>query len=187
MNRRCGWEGSEPLMIAYHDEEWGVPTHDDRALFELLTLEGAQAGLSWATILKKRENYRRAFAGLEPERVARFNRRSVERLLRDPGIVRNRLKVTSTIRNARAFLAVQDTEGSFDEYLWKLVGDSPRVGRWESMSDVPITTPESDALSTDLKKRGFSFVGSTICYSFMQAAGLVNDHIASCYRAAELT
>ena len=183
MTVRCPWAGEDPLSIAYHDEEWGVPTHDDRALFELLILEGAQAGLSWSTILAKREGYRRAFAGFDPERVARFNRRSVARLLADPGIVRNRLKVESAIRNARAFLEVQEDEGSFDRYVWRFVDGRPRVGRWASSAEVPASTPESDALSKDLKARGFSFVGTTICYAFMQAAGLVDDHLATCFRA----
>ncbi|MDX1384090.1 MAG: DNA-3-methyladenine glycosylase I [Thermoanaerobaculia bacterium] len=183
MTVRCPWAGEDPLSIAYHDEEWGVPTHDDRALFELLILEGAQAGLSWSTILAKREGYLRAFAGFDPERVARFNRRSVARLLADPGIVRNRLKVESAIRNARAFLEVQEDEGSFDRYVWRFVDGRPRVGRWASSAEVPASTPESDALSKDLKARGFSFVGTTICYAFMQAAGLVDDHLATCFRA----
>jgi DNA-3-methyladenine glycosylase I len=178
---RCAWARS-PLMLDYHDREWGVPVHDDLVFFEFLTLEGAQAGLSWETILKKRDAYRAAFAGFDPARVARFTPARVERLLANPGIVRNRLKVESTIRNARAFLAVQEEFGSFDAYVWRFVGGAPIDGRRRSMADVPATTPESDALSKDLLRRGFKFVGSTICYAFMQATGLVNDHVADCFR-----
>lgn len=178
---RCGW-AKTPLGVAYHDREWGVPVHDDRTLFEFLTLEGAQAGLSWETILKKRETYREAFGGFDPERVARFTQARVERLLRNPGIVRNRLKVESTIRNARAFLAVQDEFGSFDAYVWRVVAGAPRQNRWPALAKVPARTSESDALSVDLKRRGFTFVGSTICYAFMQAVGLVNDHTVDCFR-----
>ena len=182
---RCAWAGADPLMVAYHDREWGVPVHDDRVLFEFLTLEGAQAGLSWSTILKKRENYRRAFANFDPSRVARFTSKRVTRLLEDPGIVRNRLKVESTISNARAFLAVQKEFGSFDAYIWRFVGGTPRVNRRKSMRDVPPRTEESDALSKDLVKRGFRFVGSTICYAMMQAVGMVNDHAIDCFRHDE--
>jgi len=181
--RRCGWAAAGgDLDIRYHDEEWGVPVHDDRALFEFIVLEGAQAGLSWSTILKKREGYRRAFAGFDPERVARFNRRSVERLLADPGIVRNRLKVESTIGNARAFLRVQEEHGSFDAFVWRFVDGSPRQNRFRRMTDLPASTEPSDRLSKELKRRGFRFVGSTICYAFMQAVGMVNDHTVDCFR-----
>jgi DNA-3-methyladenine glycosylase I len=179
---RCAW-AKTPLSIAYHDEEWGVPVHDDVTLFEFLTLEGAQAGLSWETILNKRQAYRKAFAGFEPARVARFTPARVERLLQNPGIVRNRLKVESTVRNARAFLAVQDEFGSFDAYLWRFVDGRPKVNRWEGLTQVPASTPASDALSRDLLRRGFKFVGTTICYAYMQAVGLVNDHTADCFRS----
>jgi DNA-3-methyladenine glycosylase I len=179
--KRCAWARSD-LSIAYHDAEWGVPVHDDLTLFEFLTLEGAQAGLSWETILKKRDAYRRAFAGFDPAAVARFTPARVERLLRDPGIVRNRLKVESTIANARAFRAVQEEFGSFDAYIWGFVDRKPRVNQWRSLQDVPAKTAESDAMSRDLKRRGFRFVGSTICYAFMQAVGMVNDHTVDCFR-----
>jgi len=178
---RCSWART-PLSIAYHDEEWGVPVHDDLVLFEFITLEGAQAGLSWETILSKREGYREAFADFDPAKVARFTPARVERLLQDPGIVRNRLKVDSTVTNAKAFLAVQREFGSFDAYVWKFVGGAPLVSRRRTMKDVPARTPESDALSRELSKRGFRFVGSTICYAFMQAVGLVNDHLVDCFR-----
>lgn len=178
---RCSWART-PLGIVYHDREWGVPVHDDRVFFEFLTLEGAQAGLSWETILNKRDAYRRAFADFDPEVVARFTTKRVERLLKDPGIVRNRLKVASTVDNAKAFLAVQKECGSFDAYVWGFVGGGPRVNRWRTMSQVPPKTIESDALSRDLLKRGFKFVGSTICYAFMQAVGMVNDHTIDCFR-----
>jgi DNA-3-methyladenine glycosylase I len=178
---RCAWART-PLSIAYHDLEWGVPVHDDRTLFEFLTLEGAQAGLSWETILNKREAYRRAFAGFDPARVARFKPEKLERLLENPGIVRNRLKIASAAGNARAFLAVQKEFGSFDAYVWSFVGGEPRLNRWKTFRQVPARTPESDALSRDLLRRGFKFVGSTICYAFMQAVGLVNDHTIDCFR-----
>jgi DNA-3-methyladenine glycosylase I len=178
---RCAWART-PLSIAYHDVEWGVPVHDDRILFEFLTLEGAQAGLSWETILKKREGYRKAFADFDPARVARFTPARIERLLLNPGIVRNRLKIGSTVSNAAAFLAVQRDFGSFDAYLWGLMGGAPRVNRWHSPEQVPSRTAESDALSRDLLGRGFRFVGSTICYAFMQAVGIVNDHTVDCFR-----
>ena len=178
---RCAWATGE-LSVRYHDEEWGVPVHDDRTLFEFLVLEGAQAGLSWSTILNKRENYRHAFDGFEVERVARYDRRKVERLLRDPGIVRNKLKIASTIANAKAFLRVQKEFGSFDRYIWQFVGGKPRVNSPKSMKQVPARAEESDAMSKDLKKRGFNFVGSTICYAFMQAVGMVNDHVVECFR-----
>jgi DNA-3-methyladenine glycosylase I len=183
---RCSWPKS-PLDIEYHDAEWGVPVHDDRVLFELLTLEGAQAGLSWSTILKKRESYRRAFHHFDPARVARFTAKLVERLLDDPGIVRHRGKIESTISNAKAFIEVQREFGSFDRYVWQFVGGSPRVNNWHTLRDIPAHTAESDALSKDLKKRGFRFVGSTICYAFMQAVGMVNDHTVECFRHSQLT
>jgi len=183
---RCGWAAGD-LAIRYHDEEWGVPCHDDRTLFEFLILEGAQAGLSWNTILNKRENYRQALAGFDPERVAKFDRRKVEQLLRDPGIVRNQLKVTSAIGNAKAFLRVQEEFGSFDRYVWQFVGGQPRLNRRKSLAQVPARTAESDAVSKDLKRRGFNFVGSTICYAFMQAVGMVNDHIVGCFRYQPLS
>lgn len=179
---RCAW-AQTPLAVRYHDKEWGVPVHDDRVLFEFLILEGAQAGLSWETILRKREAYRDAFAGFDAARVARFTEARVERLLRNPGIVRNRLKVAGAVRNAKAFLAVQLEFGSFDRYLWAFAGGSPRVNRWRSIKELPARTPESDALSRDLAKRGFTFVGSTICYAFMQAVGIVDDHTIDCFRA----
>ena len=180
---RCGWvpEG-DPAYIAYHDEEWGAPSRDDRHLFEMLTLEGAQSGLSWATILHKREGYRMAFANFDAEKVARFGKREVERLLGDPGIVRNRLKVESTVNNAKRVLELD----SLADYLWGFVDGAPIVNRWRKLGDIPAETPESRALSKDLKKRGFRFIGPTVCYAFMQATGLVNDHIVACYRFAEL-
>ncbi len=186
--RRCGWAPPEdPAYLAYHDEEWGVPLHDDARLFEMLTLEGAQAGLSWSTILHKREGYRRAFAGFDPAKVARFDARKVERLMQDASIVRNRLKVESTVANARATLVVRDEFGSLDTYLWGLVGGTPLVNRWRALADIPAETPVSREMSKDLKRRGFRFVGPTVCYAFMQATGMVNDHVVSCFRYAELT
>jgi DNA-3-methyladenine glycosylase I len=181
--KRCGWvpEG-DPAYVAYHDEEWGVPSHDDRHLFEMVTLEGAQAGLSWSTILRKREGYRRAFANFDAKQVARFSQKDVERLLADPGIVRNRLKVESAVNNAQRVLELE----SVDEYLWGFVGGSPIVNRWRNLGDIPAETAESRAMSKDIKKRGFRFVGPTVCYAFMQATGLVNDHVVGCYRFAEL-
>lgn len=184
---RCSWAGSDPLYVDYHDREWGVPLHDERRLFEMLTLEGAQAGLSWITILRKRENYRKAFGGFDPAAVARLNRRSVERLLRDPGIVRNRAKVESTIGNARAFLEIQAEHGSFARYLWGFVDGRPLVNRWRRMADVPASTPLSETMSKELKRRGMRFVGPTICYAYMQSVGLVNDHVTDCFRHAELS
>lgn len=178
---RCAWPRA-PLDIAYHDAEWGVPLHDDRALFELITLEGAQAGLSWSTILKKREGYRAAFAGFDAERVARFTAADVERLVLDPAIVRHRQKIESAVTNARAVLAVRESFGSLDAYLWRFVGGAPRVNWWRTPGEVPARTSESDALSRDLLGRGFKFVGSTICYAFMQATGMVNDHTVDCFR-----
>ena len=179
---RCPWAGTQDFYVRYHDEEWGVPVHDDRRLFEFLVLEGAQAGLSWSTILKKRENYRRAFAGFDPARVARFDARRRAKLLRDPGIVRNRAKVAAAVGNARAALAVQRERGSLRRYLWSFVGGHPIVNRRRSPKDVPGQTPESAALSKDLVRRGFRFAGPTICYAFMQEVGMVNDHQARCFR-----
>ncbi|MGB8472508.1 MAG: DNA-3-methyladenine glycosylase I [Candidatus Acidiferrum sp.] len=182
---RCSWATTEP-SITYHDEEWGVPVHEDRLLFEFLILEGAQAGLSWITILKKRENYRKAFANFSAEKIARYGGRDVKRLLADPGIVRNRLKIAATIRNAHAFLEVREEFGSFDRYLWDFVGGKPKQNRWRTLTQVPARTVESDAMSRDLLRRGFKFVGSTICYAFMQATGMVNDHLVTCPRHAKL-
>ena len=182
---RCPWATTEPA-ITYHDEEWGVPVHDDRVLFEFLILEGAQAGLSWNTILNKRENYRKAFAAFRPKKIARYGKRDVQRLLRNDGIVRNRLKIAATIDNAKRFLAVRDEFGTFDAYLWSFVGGKPIQNRWRKLTDVPARTAESDAMSHDLLRRGFKFVGSTICYALMQAIGMVNDHLVTCRRHAEL-
>ena len=182
---RCGW-AKDDVSIRYHDEEWGVPVHDDRTWFEFLILEGAQAGLSWDTILRKRENYRRAFDGFDPKAVARFDEDRIARLLADPGIVRNRLKVASAVRNARAFLDVQAEFGRFDAYIWPFVGGNPIVSARRSLAEVPARTAESDALSKDLKRRGFNFVGTTICYALMQATGLVNDHLVGCFRHEEV-
>jgi DNA-3-methyladenine glycosylase I len=184
---RCGWASiDDPAYVAYHDEEWGAPSHDDSHLFEMLTLEGAQAGLSWATILHKRDGYRKAFAGFDVEKVARFNDRQVERLMQDPSIVRNRLKIDSAVTNARAALAVRDELGSLDAYVWGLVGGTPLVNRWRTLADIPAETAVSREISKDLKRRGFRFVGPTVCYAFMQATGMVNDHITTCFRYAEL-
>ena len=184
--KRCAWVGSEPLYIDYHDHEWGVPVHDDRLLFEFLVLEGAQAGLSWLTILKKREGYRKAFADFDPEKVARFGPAEVERLLADPGIVRNRLKVTSVIGNAQAFLRVEEEFGSFDAYVWRFVDGETIQNKWSTVAEIPVRTVEAERLSSDLARRGFRFVGPTIMYSHMQATGMVNDHTADCFRWAEL-
>ena len=183
---RCAWATTEPA-ITYHDEEWGVPVHNDRVLFEFLILEGAQAGLSWNTILKKRENYRKAFDGFRAEKIARYGKRDVQRLLRNDGIVRNRLKIAAAITNAKNFLAVKKEFGSFDVYLWSFVGGAPIQNRWRMLTNVPARTAQSDALSRDLLGRGFKFVGSTICYAFMQATGMVNDHVVPCPRHAELS
>jgi DNA-3-methyladenine glycosylase I len=185
MSHRCPWAGTDPLYIAYHDHEWGVPNHDDRHLFEMLILEGAQAGLSWITILRKRSRYREVFDAFDPRKVARYDGRKVAALLADAGIVRNRLKVDSAVGNANAYLAVQREFGSFDAYLWSFVGGRPIVNAWKTMKEVPAKTAESDALSKDLRERGFRFVGSTICYAFMQAVGLVNDHLTGCFRRSE--
>jgi DNA-3-methyladenine glycosylase I len=181
---RCEWAGTDPLMVAYHDDEWGVPVHDDRRHFEMLTLEGAQAGLSWTTILRKREGYRRCFAKFDPAVVAAFTGAEVQRLLDDASIVRHRGKIESTITNAQALLAVAAEFGSFDEYVWQFVGGRPVVGEWDALGELPSSTPEAAALSKDLKRRGFSFVGSTIMYAYMQAVGLVNDHVVTCFRRA---
>jgi len=184
---RCDWaSGGDPLMEAYHDREWGVPVHDDRTIFEFLVLEGAQAGLSWRTILNRREGYRAAFDGFDPQEVARYDARRIDALLRDPGIVRNRRKVESAVANARAFLRVQEEFGSFDAYVWRFVGGEPIVNRWTGQSQIPATSPESEAMSRDLKQRGFSFVGPTICYAHMQATGMVVDHLVGCFRWSEI-
>ncbi len=180
--KRCDWAGTDPLYIRYHDEEWGVPLHDDRMLFEMLCLEGAQAGLSWITILRKRENYRKAFDGFDPATIARYDRRKIERLLGNEGIVRNRLKVEGAVKNARGFLAVVGEFGSFDRYVWGFTGGKPIVNRRRTIRAVPAQTPESVAMSRSLKRRGFTFVGPTICYAFMQACGMVNDHVTGCFR-----
>lgn len=187
MPERCPWAGTDPNYVAYHDTEWGVPVHDDRRIFEFLILEGMQAGLSWLTVLNKRENFRAAFDDFDPEKVARYNARKVERLLQNPGIIRNRLKVNAAVTNAKAFLLTQQEFGSFDAYIWQFVGGQPKVNGWRSMKDIPAKTAESDAMSKDLLKRGFKFVGSTICYAHMQAAGMVNDHLVGCFRYTELT
>jgi len=182
MKRRCEWCGDDPLYVAYHDDEWGVPVHEDRKLLEMLILEGAQAGLSWSTILKKRENYRKAFDNFDAEKIAKYDKAKVAKLLADPGIVRNRLKIAATIQNARAFLEVKKEFGSFDRYIWQFVEGKPKKNKWKSLKEIPPKTAESDAMSKDLKKRSFSFVGSTICYAFMQAVGMVNDHVVTCFR-----
>ena len=187
MPTRCAWANGGPLEIEYHDTEWGVPVHDDRILFEFLTLEGAQAGLSWSTVLKKRPTYRLAFEDFDPARVARFTPARVERLMKDPGIVRHRQKVESTVSNARAFLDVQKEFGSFDRYVWQFVGGAQHTEKRRALGNIPARTPESDALSKDLKRRGFKFVGSTICYAFMQAVGMVNDHVVTCFRYSEVS
>jgi DNA-3-methyladenine glycosylase I len=179
---RCPWCLGQPLIVAYHDTEWGVPLHDDRKLYEFLVLDAAQAGLSWRTVLLKRENYRQAFDGFDARKIARYGDRDVARLLADAGIIRNRLKVNSAIINARQFLAVQEEFGSFDRYIWQFTGGKTRVNRFRQLADLPSHTAESDAMSKDLKKRGFKFVGTTICYAFMQAAGMVNDHLVDCFR-----
>lgn len=182
---RCDWAKNE-LAIAYHDRDWGVPQHDDRVLFEFLVLEGAQAGLSWDTILRKRENYRAAFDGFEPKKIARYNQRKIDALMCNEGIIRNQLKILSAVKNAKAFLDLQKQFGSFDQYVWRFVGGAPRVNARTSIRELPARTAESDALSKDMKKRGFTFVGSTICYAFMQAVGMVNDHLVTCFRYREV-
>ncbi|MFC1526346.1 DNA-3-methyladenine glycosylase I [Candidatus Latescibacterota bacterium] len=186
-SKRCDWTGDDPLMQAYHDEEWGVPLHDDARHFEFVILDGAQAGLSWSTILKKRDNYRKAFDGFEVEKVARYTPRKIARLLEDEGIVRNRLKIQSAVTNARAFLEVQEEFGSFDAYIWRFVGGKTLRNKWKTMAQIPSQTEEAQAMSRDLKKRGFSFVGPTICYAYMQAAGLVNDHVVGCFRYRQVS
>lgn len=187
MENRCGWaEGHFEDYVKYHDEEWGVPVHDDRTHFEFLILEGAQAGLSWATVLKKREGYRKEFANFDPEKVAKFDEATIQKILQNPGIIRNQLKVRGAVNNAQRFLEVQKEFGSFDNYIWKFVNGKPIVNKWKSMSEVPATSKESDALSRDLKKRGFKFVGSTVIYAHMQACGLVNDHSVSCFRHSQV-
>jgi DNA-3-methyladenine glycosylase I len=183
---RCGWAKGSDVMIAYHDHEWGVPVHDDRRLFEYLTLDAFQAGLSWAVILQKRENFRQAFANFNPEKIARYTGRDVERLLANPGIVRNKQKVAATVTNARAFLQIQDRFGSFDAFVWQFVGGKPQHNSWKTMRQLPAKTRESDRMSEALRERGFAFVGSTICYAFMQAVGMVNDHLVTCFRHGEL-
>ena len=188
MPKRCDWVSlDDPLYLAYHDEEWGVPSHDDRHLFEMLVLEGAQAGLSWATILRKREGYRKAFSGFDPAKVARFDSRKVERLLADPAIVRNRAKVEAAVANAKATVAMAKEHGSLDAYLWSFVGGRPIRNQWRSVREIPSESDESKAMSRDLRDRGFRFVGPTICYAFMEAVGMVNDHVASCFRYRELS
>ena len=186
MTTRCNWSTSDPLYINYHDREWGVPVHDDRLLFEFLILEGAQAGLSWITILRKRESYRKAFDNFNPEKVAKYSAKRVEKLLKNEGIIRNRLKINAAVRNAKSFLEIQKEFGSFDEYIWQFVNGKPKINRWKNLKDVPARTSESDLMSQDLKKRGFKFAGSTICYAFMQATGMVNDHTTDCFRYNEL-
>lgn len=186
MKCRCEWCGSDPLYIEYHDKEWGVPAHDDRHLFEMLILEGAQAGLSWLTILKKRENYRKAFHGFDPKKIAAYSRADIRRLLKNPGIVCNRLKIESAIQNARATLDIIKKSGSLSTFLWRYVDTVPRQNAWTSLRQIPAQTEQSDAMSRDLKKLGFNFVGSTICYAFMQTVGMVNDHIVGCFRHEEI-
>jgi DNA-3-methyladenine glycosylase I len=187
VKKRCGWVGeSNPLMLEYHDREWGVPVHDDLKHFEFLVLEGAQAGLSWSIVLNKREGYRRAFSEFDPNKVARFTGKRIHKLLLDPGVIRNRQKIESAVRNARAFLAIQEEFGSFDAYSWGFVGGQPKVNHWKAMKQIPATSTESDAFSKDLKHRGFSFVGSTVIYAHMQAVGMVNDHLVDCFRYREV-
>ncbi|MBL7033254.1 MAG: DNA-3-methyladenine glycosylase I [Candidatus Delongbacteria bacterium] len=186
MNKRCAWADSDPLYVTYHDLEWGVPVHDDRKLFEMLVLEAAQAGLSWLTILKKRENYRAAIDEFDPELIARYETDDIERLMADAGIVRNRLKIESAIRNARAALKIREEFGSLDRFLWGLIPEAPLQNSWEQMSEIPARTPQSDLMSNELKRRGFNFVGPTICYAFMQAVGMVNDHVTGCFRYREI-
>ena len=182
-NKRCSWVNvDDPLLLEYHDQEWGVPVHSDHKHFEVLVLSGAQAGLNWSLVLKKREGYRRAFDRFDPERVARYSEKQTRTLLSDPQIIRNRLKIESAVRNARAFLKIQEEFGAFDSYCWRFVGGKPKLGRWKATRQIPATSPQSEALSKDLKQRGFSFVGPTVAYAYMQAAGLVNDHLVSCFR-----
>jgi DNA-3-methyladenine glycosylase I len=185
--KRCNWSVNDPLYIKYHDKEWGVPVHNERKLFEMIVLDGAQAGLSWLTILKKRENYRKAFDNFDPKKVAKYDKRKIAQLLKNDGIVRNKLKIESAVTNAKAFLKVKDEFGTFDKYIWKFVNGKTIINSWKTLKEIPAFTGESDAMSKDLKERGFKFVGSTICYAFMQAAGLVNDHTIDCFRYKELT
>ena len=184
--KRCGWVSDDPLYLDYHDREWGVPLHDDRRLFEMIILEGAQAGLSWITVLKKRENYRLAFNQFDVQKIARYDARKKRSLMNNAGIIRNRLKIDATIGNARAFLEIVEEHGSFSDYIWSFVDGRPLVNRWRTLADVPVSTQQSDALSKALKSRGFKFVGTTICYSFMQAVGMINDHVTTCFRHAEV-
>ena len=187
ITKRCAWvSANDPLMLQYHDREWGVPVHDDRKHFEFLLLEGAQAGLSWSIVLKKREGYRRAFSEFDPEKVARYTERRIQKLTLDPGIIRNRMKIKAAIRNAQAFLAIQEEFGSFDAYCWRFVDGRPKLNRWKAMREIPATSRESDAFSKDLKHRGFGFVGSTVVYAHMQAVGMVNDHLVDCFRYREI-
>lgn len=186
MRKRCEWAGSDPLYIEYHDKEWGVPVHDDRKIFEMLVLEGAQAGLNWLTVLRKRENYRKAFDNFDPRKVAKYDSEKFQKLLATEGIIRNKLKIRSAIQNARAFLEVQKEFGSFDAYIWQFVGGKPIRNSWKNLSELPAQTAESEAVSKDLKRRGFSFVGPTICYAHMQATGMVNDHVVTCFRYKEV-
>ena len=186
MQKTCGWPGDDELMVAYHDTEWGTPEHDDRKLFELLFLDNMQAGLSWRTILHKRENYRKAFDNFDPAKIARYNQRKIESLMKNPGIIRNRLKVNAAVTNAKCVLQIQKEFGSFDAYIWQFVGGKPIRNKWKKLQDIPATSPESDTMSKALKKRGFKFVGSTICYAFMQAVGMVNDHDVKCFRYKEI-
>ena len=186
MIKRCAWCSSDPLYIAYHDHEWGVPLYDERRLFEMLILEGAQAGLSWLTILRKRENYRKAFAGFDPEQIARYGEPEIARLLQDAGIIRNRLKIEAAVRNARGFLQIRDEQGSFSDYLWGFVDGNQVINAWQTLAEIPPQTPASQQMSKSLKQRGFNFVGPTICYAFMQAVGMVNDHTTDCFRYGQL-
>lgn len=186
MKQRCQWCGSHPLYLDYHDQEWGVPLHDDRRLFELLILEGAQAGLNWLTVLKKRENYRAALSGFDPGQIARYGDQEIASLMTDPGIIRNRLKIESAVRNARAFLRVCDSHGSFDSFIWQFIDYQPKQNCWRTLKEIPASTAESDRMSRELKRLGFNFVGSTICYAFMQATGMVNDHTVDCFRYQEI-
>jgi DNA-3-methyladenine glycosylase I len=186
MKNRCEWCGEDSLYMSYHDQEWGVPVHEDRLHFEMIILDGAQAGLSWITILKRRETYREAFDNFDAQKVARYSDKKIGRLLKDPGIIRNRLKVKSAVTNAKAFLKIQKEFGSFDKYIWQFAGHRTIQNKWKSLKELPAKTPESDAMSKELKKRGFSFVGSTICYAYMQAAGMVNDHVMDCFRYREV-
>lgn len=186
MKIRCKWSTTDPLYINYHDKEWGVPVQNDRLLFEFLILEGAQAGLSWITVLKKRENYRQAFDNFNPLKISKYSNKKIEKLLNNEGIIRNKLKIDAAVQNAKSFLEIQKEFGSFDKYIWQFVNGKPKINKWKSLKEIPVKTIESDLMSKDLKKRGFKFVGSTICYAFMQATGMVNDHIVDCFRYKEL-